>query len=185
MARVGTPASQLLDRAQKGILLYGLTPPRLATTAERAHEIARATLARLASVELDALILYDVDAEADRSPNPRPFPFMPMMDPATFLHRHLSDWQGLVIVYRAVSKYTQTELSDWLTSADPDRVLTVLVGAASRHQVVTTRLADAYQLHAALPRRPVLGGVLIAERHAARADEHQGRLRREGCGGQA
>jgi len=39
------------------VLLYGLTPPRLATTAERAHEIAGATSARLASVELDALIL--------------------------------------------------------------------------------------------------------------------------------
>ena len=162
MARAHGPAAQLLERTADGVLLYGLTPPRLATTAERADEIARATLARLASVELDALILYDVDAEADRSPNPRPFPFMPMMDPATFLDRHLSDWPGPVIVYRAVSKYTQTELSDWLTSADPDRVLTVLVGAASRHQVVTTRLADAYQLHAALPRRPVLGGVLAS-----------------------
>ena len=80
--------------------MYGLTPPRLATTAERAHEIARATLARLASVELDALILYDVDAEADRSPNPRPLPFMPMMDPATFLERHMSDWPRPVIVCR-------------------------------------------------------------------------------------
>ena len=61
-------------------------------------------------------------------------------------------------------------------------MLTVLVGAASRHQVVTTRLADAYQLHAALPRRPVLGGVLIAERHAARTDEHQRMLRKQGHG---
>ena len=182
MPRLGSSTTQLLERTADGVLLYGLTPPRLATTAERAHEIAGATLARLASVELDALILYDVDAEADRSPNPRPFPFMPMMDPATFLDRHLSDWPGPVIVYRAVSKYTRTELSDWLTSADPDRVLTVLVGAASRHQVVTTRLADAYELHAALPRRPVLGGVLIAERHAARADEHQRMLRKQGHG---
>jgi hypothetical protein len=37
--------------------VYGLTPPRLATTAARAGEIAGATLARLASVEVDALIL--------------------------------------------------------------------------------------------------------------------------------
>src|ERR687883_663272 len=135
MARVGSSPTQLLERTADGVLLYGLTPPRLATTAERAHEIARATLARLASVELDALILYDVDAEADRSANPRPFPFMPMMDPATFHARHPSLWPGPVIVYRAVSKYTQTELSDWLTSADPDRVLTVLLGAACRQQV--------------------------------------------------
>src|ERR671928_712929 len=169
MARVGSLPTQLLERTANGVLLYGLTPPRLATTAERAHEIARATLARLASVELDALILYDVDAEADRSPDPRPFLFMPMMDPATFLDRHLADWTGPVIVYRAVSKYTQTQLSDWLTSADPDRVLTVLVGAASSHQVVATRLADAYQLHATLPRRPWLGAALMPDATAHRA----------------
>src|SRR3954468_23381209 len=99
MARVASPASQLLDRAQDGILLYGLTPPRLTMTAERADEIARAALARLASVELDALILYDVDAEADRSPSPRPFPFMPMMDPAAFHDRHLPDWTSPAIIY--------------------------------------------------------------------------------------
>ena len=42
---------------------------------------------------------------------------------------------------------------------------------------------DAYQLHGTLARRPVLGGVLIAERHAARADEHQRMLRKQvqGC----
>src|SRR3954447_17809134 len=140
MARVGSPASQLLDRARNGILLYGLTPPRLTTTAERADEIARAALARLASVELDGLILYDVDAEADRSPDPRPFPFMPMMDPAAFHDQHLSHWTSPVIIYRAVNKYTRTELAEWLTSADSDQVLTVLVGAASSRQVVTTRL---------------------------------------------
>jgi hypothetical protein len=94
MFRVGSPAAQLLERTADGVLLYGLTPPRLATIAERADEIARATLARLASVELDGLILYDVDAEADRSPDPRPFPFMPMMDPATFHDRHLSEMAG-------------------------------------------------------------------------------------------
>src|SRR5665647_2828018 len=33
-------------------------------SAERAEEIARATLERLSGVELDGLVLYDVDAEA-------------------------------------------------------------------------------------------------------------------------
>src|SRR4051795_6867743 len=134
MARSGTPASQLLDRAQNGILLYVLTPPRNATTAVRKHEIASAALARLASVELDALILYDVDAEADRSPDPRPFPFMPMMDPAAFHDRHLSHWTSPVIIYRAVSKYTRTELAEWLTSGDSDQMLTLLGRGSSRAQ---------------------------------------------------
>jgi hypothetical protein len=154
------------------VLLYGLTPPRVTTAPQRAGEIARATLMRLASVGADGLILYDVDAESGRSPDPRPFPFMPMMDPATFHDHHLSGWTGPVIVYRAVGKYSPTELTQWLAAADPDRVLTVLVGAASRRQSVKTRLAEAYRLHAGLERRPRLGGVLIAERHAATDAEH-------------
>lgn len=182
MASIGSSASRLLERAEDGVLLYALTPPRLSTTSERVDEIVGATLARLASVEMDGLILYDVDAEIARSPDPRPFPFMPMMDPAAFHDRHLSDWTGPVIVYRAVSKYTQTDLTAWLTSADPGRVLTVLVGAASGRQVVTTRLSEAYQLYGALARRPVLGGVLIAERHVTTADEHQRMLRKQAHG---
>jgi hypothetical protein len=61
-----------------------------------------------------------------------------MMDPATFYDRHLSGWTRPVVVYRAVAKYTEAELGRWLAAADPDRVLTVLVGAASRRQVVKT-----------------------------------------------
>jgi hypothetical protein len=175
-------ASQLLRRAEGGVLLYGLTPPRLTTPPERADEIARTTLTRLAPVQVDGLILYDVDAESDRSLDRRPFPFMPMMDPAAFHDRHLSDWRGAVIVYRAVGKYREADLRDWLSTTDPDRILTVLVGAASRRQVVKTRLSDAYRLHASLDRRPTLGGVLIAERHVTSGDEHHRMLRKQADG---
>jgi hypothetical protein len=166
-------ASELLRKAGDGALLYGLTPPRLTTAPERADEIAGATLTRLETVGVDGLILYDVDTESDRSPDPRPFPFMPMMDPVTFYEQHLSGWTGPVIVYRAVGKYSPAELSRWLAAADPDGVLTVLVGAASGRQPVMTRLAEAYRLYAGLERRPRLGGVLIAERHVVTGAEHQ------------
>jgi hypothetical protein len=175
-------AGELLRRAEHGVLLYGMTPPRLSTTPTQADEIARVTLRRLEAVPLDGLILYDVDAEADRSPDPRPFPFMPMMDPAVYLQQHLSGWAGPVVVYRAVGKYTEAELSRWLTEVDPDRVLTVLVGAASRRQTVKTRLADAYRVHAALERGPALGGVCIAERHDGAGLEHARMLGKQELG---
>lgn len=177
------PAGQLLRRAERGVLLYGITPPRLTATPERADEIAGATLTRLESVPLDGLIVYDVDAESGRSPDPRPFPFMPMMDPADFVGRHLAGWAGPVVVYRAVGKYGEADLTSWLAGADAERVLTVLVGAASRHQPVRTRLSDAYRLHAGLARRPTLGGVCIAERHAGSGQEHRRMLSKqaEGC----
>ena len=103
-------AAELLARTRDGVLLYGLTPPRQTSTRDQADTIAEAALTRLRSVQVDGLILYDVDAEADRSAAPRPFPFMPMMDPADFLDRHLADWTGPVVVYRAVGKYTEDEL---------------------------------------------------------------------------
>src|SRR3954469_17260640 len=105
MARAETdPATEMLRRAQHGVLLYGMTPPRLTTTPERADEIAEATLTRLEVVNPDGLIIYDVDAESDRSPDPRPFPFMPMMDPAAFHVRPLSHWTSPVIFFRAVTR---------------------------------------------------------------------------------
>jgi len=175
-------APQLLRRAEHGVLLYGMTPPRLATTPEAADEIAHAALTRLDKVSPDALILYDVDSEGDRSPDPRPFPFMPMMDPADFAARHLSGWTGPLVIYRAVGKRTEEDLRRWLTTVDTDRVLPVLVGAASRHQVVKTRLADAYRLHAGLDPRPTMGGVCIAERHAGTGQEHRRMLRKQDHG---
>ena len=175
-------AAQLLAGTRDGVLLYGLTPPRGTSTPEQADAVAGAALARLRSVQVDGLILYDVDAEADRCSTPRPFPFMPMMDPAVFLDCHLAAWAGPVVVYRAVGKYTGDELGKWLSEADRDRVLTVLVGAASRHQVVRTSLPEAYRRHAGLSRRPRMGGVVIAERHAVAGGEHERMLRKQDAG---
>lgn len=183
MASADTPpAAELLARARDGVLLYGLTPPRETTSPDDAAVIAEAALARIRSVQVDGLVLYDVDAEADRSVTPRPFPFMPMMDPAVFLDRHLTSWSGPVVVYRAVGKYTGDELDDWMSTADRDRVLTVLVGAASRQQAVRTSLSDAYRRHAALPSAPRLGGVVIAERHVTARAEHARMLRKQDAG---
>ena len=175
-------AAELLARTRGGVLLYGLTPPRQTSTRDQADSIAAAALTRLRSVQVDGLILYDVDAEADRTVAPRPFPFMPMMDPAHFLDHHLADWAGSVIVYRAVGKYTGNQLDQWLSEADRDRVLTVLVGAASRHQMVQTSLPEAYRRHAALSLPPRMGGVVIAERHAESRTEHLRMLRKQDAG---
>jgi len=175
-------AAELLTRTRDGVLLYGLTPPRGTITPEQADAVAEVALARLGPVQVDGLILYDVDAEADRSPASRPFPFMPMMDPAVFLDRHLTGWAGPVVVYRAVGKYTGDELGEWLSEADRDRVLTVLVGAASRRQVVRTSLPEAYRRHAGLSRPPRMGGVVIAERHADAGSEHERMLRKQAAG---
>jgi hypothetical protein len=182
MTARGPIAGNVFQQAERGVLFYGVTPPQSRTTPERADEIASVMLQRLLPLSLDALIVYDVDAESDRSQQERPFPFVPMMDPGHFHDRHLSGWEKPVIVYRSVGKYTEPELETWLQSSNIDQVLTVLVGASSNDQVVTTSLPDAYRLRSKVAPRLPLGGVLIAERHASRGDEHLRMLRKQETG---
>ena len=121
---------------------------------------------------VDGLILYDIDDESDRNPDERPFPFLPTMDPAEYLARDLAGLDLPVIVYRAVSKYTEDGLRSWLQGQDPARVLSVFVGASSREKVVATSLLRAYDLRTEVRPELPLGGVAIPERHARTGKEH-------------
>src|SRR6202789_2355488 len=100
-------------------LIFAVTPPRLATEPEQTRQIAEVTLARLRSVGIDGLVLYDIDDESDRNPNQRPFPFLPTMDPAEYLARDLVGLDVPSIVYRAVSKHAEDALRLWLRCQDP------------------------------------------------------------------
>src|SRR6476646_8404988 len=139
-------------------LLFALTPPRITVTRERAQEIADVTQKRLTPLGLDGLILYDIDDESDRNPQERPFPFLPTIAPATFRAQHLNDWDTPVVVYRAVGKYEETDLRAWMEAQDAERVLTVFVGASSRHRQSATSLVRAQQLRAQTRPDMRLGG---------------------------
>jgi hypothetical protein len=168
-------AVDLIRRIHDGkgeFLLFALTPPSRATDRDRAQEIADAMVARLGSLELDGLILYDIDDEAARNPAERPFPFIPTLDPADFLAEHLGTWHTAVIVYRAAGKYDSADLRSWLSAQDPARLMTVLVGAASGSVKPRTSLTDAQSLCQEVNPALTLGGVAIPERHSRREDEH-------------
>jgi hypothetical protein len=171
-----------IDAGEGEFLLFALTPPRHDTDPERAQEIADATVARLRPLSLDGLILYDIDDETERNPAERPFPFMPTLDPADYLAAHLATWQTPVIVYRAVSKYAPGELRAWLSAQDPERLMTVLVGAPSSGAAVRTSLRDAQALRREVNPGMLSGGVAIPERHARRADEHLRLLAKQDAG---
>ena len=163
-------------------LLFALTPPRLSTTPEKAQEIADITFERLDPLGVDGLILYDIDDEADRNPEERPFPFLPPMDPADYLDRHLKSWRTPVVVYRATAKYTEEELRDWIGSQDTANRLAVFVGASSREKRVTTTLRRAQQLRTEVGPDLLLGAVAIPERHARKGDEHLGLVAKQEAG---
>lgn len=163
-------------------LLFALTPPRQATSAARAQEIADITAKRLQALDLDGLVLYDIDDESDRNPEERPFPFLPTMDPAEYLSRHLGDWNIPTVVYRAVGKHDESELRSWLGAQEPDRVLTVFVGAASRNTSVATSLRRGQELRAEAAPELLLGGVAIPERHTRSGEEHLRMLAKQAAG---
>ena len=118
----------MLAAGDSGILLFSLTPPKRHETEQRVKEIAAVTAERLARLPIDGLILYDIDDESDRVPEERPFPFLPTLDPARYYADHLSAGDLPVVIYRCVGKYRDEELRNWLSRADPRRVLSVFVG---------------------------------------------------------
>jgi hypothetical protein len=172
-----------LAEARSGVLLFGITPPRRSATPEKIREIAQVTLGRLAGLDLDGLILYDIDDESDRNPGERPFPYLPTIDPVEF-HTHLGDWDRPLIIYRCVGKYAEDELRSWLASADTERVLSVFVGASSGDKPVRTNLRRAQALRAEVRPELGLGAVVIPERHARGGEEHLRMLTKQerGCG---
>ncbi|MGC4951062.1 5,10-methylenetetrahydrofolate reductase [Streptomyces sp. DT224] len=173
-----TALRALVAEAESGILLFGITPPRLSAAPERIREITAATLARLDLLDLDGLALYDIDDESDRNPAERPFPYLPTVDPATYHAEYLGEWNRPVVIYRCVGKYPEAELRTWLQMADTDRVLSVFVGAASKDKTVRTRLSEAQALRRDVRPELLLGGVAITER----PDEHLRLLAKQEAG---
>lgn len=173
---------QRIASRQGEFLLFALTPPRLSTTPEKAQEIADVTVERLAPLDVDGLILYDIDDESDRNPEQRPFPFLPTLDPSDYLDRHLHAWRTPVVVYRATAKYTERDLRDWVASQDTARRMTVFVGASSREKPVATTLAQAQRLRAEVNPALLLGAVAIPERHTRKGDEHHKLIAKQAAG---
>lgn len=158
--------------ARGEFLLFAVTPPRASTSRTDADHIAALTVERLRTLDVDGLVLYDIDDESARNPEERPFPFLPTMDPASYLDDHLQDWTKPVIVYRATAKYAESELRDWVEAQDPERRLTVFVGASSATTPVATGLGRAQEIRAEAAPSLLLGAVAIPERHVRRGDEH-------------
>ena len=161
-----------IQKKESGIILYGITPPKMGTTPEKIQEIASLQIQRLEHLDIDGLILYDIQDESSRTSDERPFPFMQTLDSYSYSNEYLSTLTIPRVIYRSVGKYTKKELSDFLTSASPDNYLTVFVGAASTEQTVNMTISDAYNLKNQINNKLLLGGVTIPERHQTKGNEH-------------
>lgn len=160
---------RILNR-ESGFLFYGLTPPKASTGDERVREIAEKQMARVRSLNVDALILYDLQDESSRNANPRPFPFSETIKPDVYSRNYLTDLQLPKIIYKSVGKYSPAEFANWVRTADNE--LSVFVGSPSKTQTDSLTLRDAYQIKNEQNQAMILGGVTIPERHHLKGDEH-------------
>ncbi len=173
-----------IDRGTTGIRLYGIAPPKLATAPERLREIAAQQVTRIRELAPDGLVVYDIQDEPGPADAKRPFPFLPTVDPNTYANEALADLTLPKIIYRCVGNRSREAFSAWLEtlSADSSRHLSVFVGAPrGRAHSSGLPLTEAYALARHAPNL-VFGGIAIAERHAAKRDEHQRILAKQDAG---
>ena len=158
-----------ITNRQPGIMTYGLTPPKQDNDHEKLVEIAQKQIERINSLNVDALVIYDIQDESERTQEKRTFPFLTTIDPGVYADKYLAPVDLPKIVYRCVGKYTKEQLSAWIDSKATQ--YSVFVGAASKNQPVKLSLKDAMQ-HFKENKHLVLGGVTIPERHTVKKDEH-------------
>ena len=178
------PLFEKLDGGLSGICLYGIAPPKLATEPERLHEIAAQQVSRLRMLAPDGLVVYDIQDEPGRSDQARPFPFLPTVDPEAYAYGALAELAIPKIVYRCVGAHSRQVFSGWLDTVRTaaGQRPSVFVGAPrGRSSATGLPLAEAYALARAAPNL-VVGGIAIAERHAAKEDEHQRMLAKQDAG---
>ncbi len=161
-----------IKRKESGVLLYGITPPKAITEVDKVKEIAERSLQYLCSLDIDALVVYDVQDESARTSEERPFPFSNALDPFDYASQHLHSLAVPKIIYRPAGKFTTEELSLWLMDLRKHGFYPIFVGLPTPDYVVKTSLKDAYEVwrkeHEA---HSVIGAVVIPERHAILNDE--------------
>lgn len=157
---------------ENGIVLYGITPPKEGTSENKVREISERQMKRLQNLPIDGLILYDIQDEKSRTSEERPFPFMATLDSYEYSQKYLMNLNVPKIIYRAVGKYSESELTDFVQNVNSKEILSVFVGAASKDQKVTLSMSDAYKIRNSVNKEILLGGVTIPERHESKRDEH-------------
>ena len=154
---------------EKGLVLYGLTPPKAEFDEAKLRDISDRWTGRIESINADGLVLYEVQDESDRSDAQRTFEFSGTLSPETYYRDYLNVSTPSVF-YRVASGYDEDGFRAALSEQSSN--LNVLVGATSSSQKVRLNLTRAYEIAGEFENLAV-GGVCIAERHAKKGDEPQ------------
>ncbi|MBP2700729.1 methylenetetrahydrofolate reductase [Photobacterium lucens] len=169
----------------RGVYFIGTTPPKTSTPLEDVEGIADRLVDRICDLAIDGLIVYDIQDEASRTNKPRPFPFKSTHDPRHYSSLLNKKTDKPVITYKSVVQSETEEFDEWLNEAwDEYRVRDmVLVGSPSAKNEVSLPLSAAYQTLADNRNNFFTGGIMIAERHAKKGNEHERLIEKykQGC----
>lgn len=166
-----------------GLLLYGITPPKKNNPAEKLQSISQKRLERLAGINADGLVIYDIQDESSRESGERPFPFLDTVDPIEYYIDYMQESGLEPIIYQCAGKYSHTQIKERLERIDANNLKnTVFVGASSSGEQVKTSLSQAYGLYKENEKKPGLGAVVIPERHESKGSEHVKMLRKQEAG---
>jgi hypothetical protein len=160
-----------ITRRESGVLLYGITPPKAQTATEKVSEMAEKSLNILRSLDIDALVVYDVQDESARTSEERPFPFSSALDPFSYTKQYLHGLDVPKIIYRPAGKFSKEELIQWLHALKGNNCFPVFVGVPAPDYIPKTSLKEAYELWRQHEDHSVIGAVTIPERHAVLKDE--------------
>ncbi len=156
--------SRLFDKIQKaepGVFLYSLTPPAEEITSEKLYELNRRRAARLSTLDIDGLSIYDVQEERDRKEEKRTFPYRPTLNPLSYgkaMKEHCNTEQ---IIYLVAGKYSEEQLHRIFRNYPG--ALFVPVGSPSSSSEARTTLGRSLELSSEYT-NPI-GSVLIGERN--------------------
>ena len=161
-----------IEHRKSGILLYGLTPPKLKHPEDKIQEIAQKQVERLKGLPIDGLVLYDLQDESERTAAERPFPFLETLDPHVYSQQYLQELTVPKIVYKCIGKYSEEYITKWLAETAKSPGFSVFVGTTSKDQQVPLSVNQAHELKRSLNPGLTVGGVTIPERHLKKQDEH-------------
>ena len=154
---------------EKGLVLYGLTPPKAEFDEAKLRDISDRWTWRINDIKVDGLVLYEVQDESERNDSERTFEFSGTLSPEIYYRDYLNVSTPSVF-YRVASGYDEDEFRAALAAQSSS--LNVLVGVTSSSQKVRLNLARAYEIASEF-KELVVGGVCIAERHGKKGDEPQ------------
>jgi hypothetical protein len=170
--------TEKLRKAEAGIFLYSLTPPAKDITSEKLFNLNRRRAARISTLDIDGLSIYDVQEEKDRTNDERTYRYRPALNPMTY-GKSMNEHSGMQqVIYLVSGKYREEELES-IFRENPDKLF-VPVGSPSTKSVSLTSLNTALEISQSY-KNPI-GAVCIGERHQYGRNEVERMLAKEDRG---